>query len=271
MTYSKFAVTMACALSIGTMMTAPAAARSQRVTVTVENLAPAGSIATAPLRIGFNRGTFDAFDAGEAPGAPIISIAEGGSGADWFPAFASADPMAVLGTVGGLLTPGASAVAQFIVDPALNPFFTFAAMVVPSNDYFIGNDNPMAYRLFDSSGNLAITSIDQFGSDIWDAGSEVFDPSAAAFLVAGNNDLRTPQNGVVGADFAELAGFDGQATRAGYVFRSQLTANSPIYRISFAAGAVPEPQVWLTLILGFGVIGGALRKHRRGAATPQLA
>jgi hypothetical protein len=64
-------------------------------------------------------------------------------------------------------------------------------MVVPSNDFFIGNDSPTAYRLFDAAGNLRSASITIKASEIWDAGSEVFDPDAAAFV--GNNDLRTPR------------------------------------------------------------------------------
>ena len=36
---------------------------------------------------------------------------------------------------------------------------------------------------------------------------------------------------------------------------------------SFIAG-VPEPSVWMQLILGFGVIGGAIRyRRRRGVAS----
>ncbi|MEG8038220.1 PEPxxWA-CTERM sorting domain-containing protein [Sphingomonas sp. LR60] len=33
------------------------------------------------------------------------------------------------------------------------------------------------------------------------------------------------------------------------------------------AGAVPEPATWAMMILGFGLIGGALRSRRRGVAT----
>ena len=37
-------------------------------------------------------------------------------------------------------------------------------------------------------------------------------------------------------------------------------------------GAVPEPATWLTMILGFAAIGGAMRRRRRSAAlTPQAA
>ncbi len=57
-------------------------ARSETVsvTVTIRNLAQANSISFAPLRLGFHNGTFDAFNNGQVATAPIISVAEGGSG-----------------------------------------------------------------------------------------------------------------------------------------------------------------------------------------------
>ena len=90
------------------------------VQVTVENLAVPNGVSFAPLRVGFHQGTFDAFNLGQVATAPIISVAEGGSGNAWFPAFAAADPTATLGTVvpnpAGPLTPGASGTASFMVD-----------------------------------------------------------------------------------------------------------------------------------------------------------
>lgn len=242
-------------------LAAPAAA-AVRVIVTAENLSPTNSVSFAPLRLAFNSGVFDSFDLGEAPTAPIISIAEGGGGGDWFPAFAAADPTAVLGTVGDALTAGSTVSASFIVDPLVNPFFTFGSMVVPSNDHFIGNDDPRAFRLFDAAGNLAITSIGQRARDIWNAGSEISDPAAAAFLVVGNNDLRTAENDVVEFNFAELTDFDGLTTAAGYVFTSGLTADTDIYRITFSTAAVPEPATWAMMVLGFGTAGALIRRRR---------
>ncbi|MFN9969867.1 MAG: spondin domain-containing protein, partial [Phycisphaerae bacterium] len=123
--------------------------------VNVRNLAPTNSISFAPLRVGFHSGVYDAFNSGQAAGNLIISIAEGGSGSAWFPAFAAADPGATLGTVlpnpAGPLLPGMSGSQVFTVDPAANRFFTFGAMVVPSNDYFIGNDSATQYMLFDAN------------------------------------------------------------------------------------------------------------------------
>lgn len=235
--------------------------------VNVENLAPANSVSFAPLQVGFHNGSFDAFNNGQAAGPAIVSIAEGGSGSAWFPAFAAADPTAVLGSVlpnpPGPLTPGASGSTVFTIDTLLNPFFTFASMVVPSNDLFIGNDNPTAFRLVDDAGNLLITSISQFGRDIWDAGSEAFDPLNAAFVVGGNNDTRTPQNGVVSFNFSELNGFNGLTTGAGYVFDRQFAADSAIYRISISQ--VPEPGTLALLLSSLGLLG-AIRASRKPRA-----
>jgi hypothetical protein len=151
-----------------------------QLTVTIENLAPAGSVSFAPLHLGFHQGVFDAFNNGQAAGAGITSVAEGGSGSQWQPDFAAADPTATRGTIGGALLPGASASQMFTVDPGVNPFFTFASMVIPSNDLFIGNDSPTRFRLFDAAGHLLISAIDQLARDIWDNGSEAADPANAA-------------------------------------------------------------------------------------------
>ncbi len=251
-------------------LAAAAGAQPVQVRVTVHNMAPANSVSFAPLRVGFGNGTFDAFNNTQQAfllgnptlaTAPIVTIAEGGSGSTWFPAFMAAEPNAVLGTVvpdpAGPLMPGQMASATFTVDPSVNRFFTFASMVVPSNDHFIGNDSPTQHMLFDASGNLNITSISQFGSSIWDAGSEVTNAANAAFLAGGVNDNRIDENGVVGFNFDRLDAFNGMTTAAGYVFDRQFSASDEVYRISFAI--VPAPGAMGLLALG-GL--GMMRRRR---------
>ena len=130
-----------------------------KVMVTIDNLAPANSIAFAPLHLGFNNGNFDAFNLGGVAGAAIVSVAEGGAGGAWQAAFGAADPGAVRGTIGGPLFPGASKTAMYMIDTAVNPYFSFAAMAIPSNDFFIGNDSPTEYRLFNGGSTLQISAI----------------------------------------------------------------------------------------------------------------
>jgi hypothetical protein len=235
------------------------------VTVTVHNLQPANSVSFAALQLGFNNGSFDSFDIGEVATAPIISVAEAGSGVAWRAAFAAADPGATIGTVAGRIDPGTAArTGTFRVDTSLNRYFTFASMVVPSNDFFIGNDDPMEYLLLDMAGNLLIPSITVGASEIWDAGSEVFDPAAAAFV--GTGPMRRAQNSVVAFNFAELAAFNGLMTAAGYNFNSALTADSDIYRIDFSVTAVPEPGTYALMAAGLMAVGFIARRRRAGTA-----
>lgn len=247
-----------------------------QVQVSVENLAPDNSVAVAPLRFGFGNGTFDAFNNGEAAfllgnatvaEAPITTIAEGGSGSNWFPAFEAAEPDANLGSVVGTtgnagppFTPGETSSSIIEVDTG-NQFFTFGTMVVPSNDFFLGNDSPTQYQAFDSGGNLLINSITLTASDIWDAGTETENPTNAAFLAVGTNALREDENGVVHFNFSELSTFDGLDTAEGYVFDSDLlSASTEVLRISFEV--VPEPSTAvISLLAAAGLAVG--RKRRR--------
>ncbi|MEO0586065.1 MAG: spondin domain-containing protein [Planctomycetota bacterium] len=253
----------------GLMVLGVSQAAAVQVQVTVENLAPDNGVSFAPLRVGFHSGVFDAFDEGleaflldeaSVADAPIVSIAEGGSGSTWFPAFEAADPTATLGTVvsdpAGPLLPGAVAVNTFTVDPSVNPYFTFGAMVIPSNDLFVGNDS--AIQLFDANGNLAITEILQTGAAVWDAGSEQAIAANAAFLVGGTNADRVDENGVVTFELDELAVYDGLETAAGYFYDNSLISNdSQILRISFAV--IPEPAT----ISGLALLA-PLALRRRG-------
>jgi hypothetical protein len=229
--------------------------------VTVENLAPTNSVAIAPLRMGFHDGTFDVFNEGETATAPIISIAEGGSGADWFPAFASQQPNGDSGSVfpnpAGPLLPGATGFFDITVDSSINQYFTFAAMIVPSNDYFIGNDSGTQYRVFDDMGNFLPTVIEQRGRDVWDAGSEVDGAFGAAFLQGSTNADRIDENGVVEFDFADLSIFNGLTTAAGYTFDSQLTADGVFYRITIEQ--IPAPGAFAALGMGGLLVA---RRHR---------
>lgn len=245
----------------GLTLSAGARAAPLQLTVTIENLAPAGSVSFAPLHLGFHGGQFDSFDLGSVATAPIISVAELGAGTDWKAAFAAADPTATIGSVLPLpLLPGGTGQATFSIDPTINPYFSFAVMALPSNDFFLGNDSPTAYRLFDASGQLQIAQITQTARDLWDAGSEVFDPASAAFV--GDIAARADQHSVVARNFAELAAFDGLLTGAGYVFDSQLVADTPLYRIGFQVAAVPEPEVTAMMLAGLLAVGWVARRRQ---------
>lgn len=238
----------------------PTHAANVQVRITVENLSPANSVSLAPFRFGFGNGTFDAFNAGSAgfllgqpsiAEAPIVSIAEGGAGTTWLPGFQAAEPGANVNSLtgpGGPFLPGQSNSAVITVDTN-NRFFTFGTMVVPSNDHFLGNDDPREYEVFDASGNLRLTTIEQGVDEIWDAGSETENPANAAFLPGiGVNAQRENENSVVQFNFADLVAFNGLPTAGGYNFDSSLlTATSPLLRVSFEI--IPEPATGILAAL----------------------
>ncbi len=244
-------------------LSAAAQAATMQVHVTIENLAAPNSISFAPLSVGFHNGSFDGFNLGETASAAVQRMAEMGDGSLWRTALTAANPGATVGAVGGMLLPGQTSSATFTVDSSANLYFSFIGMVLPSNDFFIGNDNAQQYQLFDSAGRLQISSITQKARQVWDAGSEVFDPNAAAFV--GDAALRNSQNGVINTNFAELAAFNGMNTGGGYVFNSGLSYDQDIYRISFSAAAAPEPQTYALMAAGLLLMGATVRRRQRRA------
>jgi hypothetical protein len=82
-----------------------------------------------------------------------------------------------------LFDPGEVSSAEFNLSPAQNRYMSFASMVVPSNDAFIGNHNPWAIELFDAAGAFKGKQIiTVLGSMVWDAGTELNTEMDAAFI-----------------------------------------------------------------------------------------
>lgn len=249
---------------VGFSLAGLASAGDMQIQVTIENLAQSNGVALSPFTVGFHDGTFDAFDIGSPAGAGIQNVAEFGDGSQWLADFGAAQANGVSGVVTatfnsfgpGIFLPGANGSMTFTLNAAMNRYFSFGSMVVPSNDRFLGNDSPMAVEIFDAGGNFVANTLTLYGSDIWDAGTEVDGLFGAAFIVGSNAGDHTAQGGVVTLE-DNFSVYDGQATPAGYDFVDLPTGDGAIARISFAV--VPAPG---TASLGLIALGAMTRRRR---------
>lgn len=241
---------------------AGASASTVQLQITVTSLARTHGVAISPVTVAFHDGSFNPFSDGSAASLGIQNIAEFGNGTAYRNAFSASYPQGVAGVVAattggfgpGIYLPGASGSMTFTLDTAANGFINFGAMVVPSNDRFIGNAGGL--HLLDNAGHLLVSSVTLHASDVWDAGTEVDAPFGAAFLVGQSAADHVAQNGVIAHnhDFSTYGGLD---TPAGYVFDSALNANDSL--VEFAFQVVPSPGTAATL----GLAGLCTTRRRR--------
>ncbi|MEP6887881.1 MAG: spondin domain-containing protein, partial [Nitrospirales bacterium] len=185
------------------MMAPPAIAGP--ITVTIQNLAPMNGNVLTPVFVGFHNGTFDIYNPGSPASPGLQSLAEDGLNVMIAGEFMSSGAGSVQGSIfgaAGPIAPGEIAARTFTLDGSLpiSRFFSYATMVIPSNDAFIANGNPTAFRIFDNLGNFQGADFTVLGSQVLDAGTEVNTeiPAQTAFFgqVAPNTGI--DQNGVVG-------------------------------------------------------------------------
>ena len=204
------------------------------VVVTVENLAPKHSTFQTPLWIGFHDGSFDIYDRFEPAPLFFERISEDGATGEDDPyntefitgAFNAAFPQGVQDTMAddeqvmtgfednGLLeAPGAPLIPQpagvigtgervsecFKLDRAIHRFFSYASMILPSNDAVVANGNPGEHPIYDGNDNFVAAPFTVDGSQILDAGTEKNTESEAdaAFFRQEAPDTGTDQGGVV--------------------------------------------------------------------------
>lgn len=259
------------------------------VTVTVENLGSDGALFFTPFWLGIHDGAFDLYDSG-APAAGfggLESLAEDGATGDLMTRFDS--EQSATGGVDTTLTaeasapppfnPGESSSFVFAVDnPSVNRYFSYGSMVIPSNDAFVANGDPLAYSIFDASGNFTgPLVIDILGSQVLDAGTEVNDEIDVAFLAAPSGqtgpNMGADEGGLVGLH-AGLNGSVGNPSGTPINILGGMTASgAAIDRTfgDFTVGAgdavmaritvVPEPSSFgLGLLAFFSVLGFVRRR-----------
>lgn len=177
-----------------------------RIAVQVTNLSPTNGTLLTPVFLATTNGVYDFFNAGSAASPGLERLAEDGITSQRIAdALASGGVAEAAASPGGPLAPGASSIVEFDVSSAdpNSQYLSFASMVIPSNDAFIGNDNPQAIDLLDASGNvIARIGEDAFivlGSEVWDAGTEVNDevPENTAALAQAAPDTGQTEGSVV--------------------------------------------------------------------------
>ncbi|WP_086933557.1 spondin domain-containing protein [Agarilytica rhodophyticola] len=184
------------------------------VVITVKNDAPSKGTSLTPFWLGMHDGSFDTFDENTALGdtaanpnlvpAPAVErVAEDGNTeliSKEFSLLQPRSPQATLVSKSALLNPGEMASITLNVNPLEDRFFSYASMIIPSNDAFIANENPMAHQLFDEYGYFIAEDFNVIGKDIVDAGTEANDEITTniAYLEQILDNTGTPENNVVG-------------------------------------------------------------------------
>ncbi|MCJ8282347.1 MAG: spondin domain-containing protein [Rivularia sp. ALOHA_DT_140] len=180
----------------------------RQIKVTIENLAPEQGTFLTPFWVGFHNGNFDLYDRGRPASPGLESLAEDGSTALISQEFDLSGDGSIDDTVtgpegnaAGPIDPGEITTATFTLDSddPNSQFFSYASMLLPSNDAFVANGNPEAIRIFDDEGNFIGADFIIAGNQVLDAGTEVNDEAqnSTAFFGQSIANNGFEQNGVV--------------------------------------------------------------------------
>ncbi len=252
-------------------------ASADTVSVQIENTMDSDSFFFTPFWVGVHNGGFDSYNGGELssnfPG--LVSLAEVGNTAPISDAFSAS----AAGLAGGaqstaaavafegdapVFSPGESTVFNLdIGDPTVNRYFSYASMVVPSNDLFVANGNPFAHMLFDAGGNFTgPVVIEVYGRDVNDNGTE-FNSAVNDAAFSTNDGQAIPETQLIrnlftnSSDPDYLDSFIGSTTANGATIGSAFGANDLIARITI--NSVPAPGSAAL----FGAIGLLGMRRRR--------
>jgi hypothetical protein len=203
--------------------------------ITIINLGPKFGSAITPLWFAFHDGSFKTFTSGCPASTGIEHIAEDGfTGVDLLNGevfnnqvtqglpiqslppysetmggiFASSSA-GVKGGIQGVLFPdpiSPKGIAFFPGDSnttvrnlngnfLFHRYFSFAAMVFPSNDAFMSTEEPI--NLYDDNGNFIGADFIYYGNQVWDAGTEINDEDSNNVFGASTFDKGTPEHGFV--------------------------------------------------------------------------
>lgn len=244
------------------------AANAAELRITVESLAPVNGNFITPLWFGVHDGGFDLFDVGSPASMALERIAEDGTIDPLNQAFDDSGSGAAQGAVFGPNVPpiGPSEVGQtrFSLDvtPSSSLYLSYAAMVLPSNDAFIGNENPFQFEIFDANGDFTGADFIVPGSLVWDAGTEVNDEGASTTAFFGQTVLDT---GIVEGGNVNLhPGFIPGGPILSSATFSGADFTLPDYQIArIQVEQVPEPVSTLGLVVSGGLLWSRRRLKRK--------
>lgn len=279
------------------LLSSASTAQTVELHVTVENLTSNG-VAITPLWVGFHNGSFDSYNNGLSAQPGLERLAEDGNtsgiSADFLAGLtyinnlnqsatvASSQPGIdrVDGTLASASGPppiqsGGMASQVFTIDiDGSNRYFSYASMVIPTNDFFLANGNPLAHdlmSLYDGQGTISFLigapgTVNDAGTEEEDfafsAGNPLFPgrglPAGQSGPNSGPLDATTVIQNVSGDPFAgflnaggvDLTGFDFNQLNGAGIARVTITA-------------VPEPSAFALLALG-GIALAVLRRRRNG-------
>jgi hypothetical protein len=249
--YLAFAALCAFGLGAG-------AAQAVTLQITVTNEQTSGGLSLTPFLTVFHDGSFDAFDAGGMASPALEAIAEEGDVSVALSGLGG-ETTAVVAAPGGfpgapVIEPGETGTVLVDVDPFSDLYLSFLAMVIPSNDLFLGNPDPLAYQLFDGAGMfLNIADILVGPSGVWDAGTEQNNNQGAAFNTGGGTATDTLEGIALAGDLGYLV---GQGTPIGPV----TGIGDGLARISIAV--VPLPATLPMAIAAVGLLGWVGRRRK---------
>ena len=230
----------------------------------IENAAPAGGFFLTPVFLGFHDGGFDLFDVGGTTSAEFERLVEDGVTSNVADLLAAQQASSFSATVLGNSTgpppfdPGEVISQVFNLNTNDQRFLSFASMVIPSNDAFIGNDN--AIELFDAMGSfIGPSTIEITAGMIFDGGTEVNNINGGAAFSANGGTPTTESNAIAAIALSDLNDFIGSDTASGATITSGFDANTVVARINIRA--VPEPGSLLVLsMMGIGLFTVRRRK-----------
>ncbi len=181
--------------------------QERKLSITVENLAPENGGSIAPFWFGFHNGQFQTLQVGQKASAGLEQLAEDGSPAGFMTEFTAAGKGTVQGALRGTFGNGGPFAPKDIVntivtiDPTASTsrYFSYASMILPSNDQFISNADAKDVQVFNDKGRFLGAEFIIGASDAWDAGTEVNDeiPTNTAFFGQTKPNTGTTENGVI--------------------------------------------------------------------------